>query len=151
MASKNRARVSGSKKSPWIRRIKQGLILFATFILIAGSILGILYNKAYNDAKEAMGDLQSRIDSVNKKASKIVSADGEVLYSVSSEFRIPLKLSQIPKPVRNAVLAAEDKRFYQHSGVDMTSMARIVFVAAEKRHLSPVSYTHLTLPTNREV
>ena len=136
MASKNRARVSGSKKSPWIRRIKQGLILFATFILIAGSILGILYNKAYNDAKEAMGDLQSRIDSVNKKASKIVSADGEVLYSVSSEFRIPLKLSQIPKPVRNAVLAAEDKRFYQHSGVDMTSMARIVFVAAEKRHLS---------------
>ena len=136
MASKNRPRAGGTKKSPWVRRIKQGLLLLATLVLIVGSVLGILYNRAYNDAKDAMGDLQTRIDSVNKKSSKIVSADGEVLYSVSSEYRIPLKLSQIPKFVRSAVLAAEDKRFYQHSGVDMTSMARILFVAAEKRHLS---------------
>ncbi len=91
---------------------------------------------ALKDAKEAMVDLQLHIDSVNKPTSKILSADGEVLSSVSSEVRIPLKLSQIPKQVQNAVVAAEDKRFYHHSGVDMTSLARILFLAAERRKVS---------------
>ena len=136
MASKNRPRATGNRKSPWVRRIKQGLILFASVVLIAASILGILYNNAYNDAKEAMLDLQKHIDSVNKPTSKILSSDGEVLFSVSSEYRIPLKLSQIPKFVQNAVLAAEDKRFYKHTGVDMTALARIVFVAAGKHRVS---------------
>lgn len=75
-----------------------------------------------------MNDLQKRIDSVNKLTSKIVSKDGEVLFSVSSENRIPLKLEQIPKFVQNAVIAAEDKRFYKHTGVDVTSILRSVFV-----------------------
>ncbi len=83
-----------------------------------------------------MNDLQKRIDQVNRPTSKIMSADGQLLFSVSAENRIPLKLPQIPKFVRNAVLAAEDKRFYQHSGVDFTAFARIIFVNTKAGKLS---------------
>lgn len=103
---------------------------------LAASVLGVIFLISLNDAKEAMNDLQKRIDLVNRPTSKILSADGEVLFSVTSEYRIPLKLSQIPKHVQDAVLAAEDKRFYKHSGVDMMSLVRVTFLAAKDRKLS---------------
>lgn len=84
-----------------------------------------------------MVDLEKRIDSgMSTPTTRILSRDGQVLFSVSKESRTPLKLDQIPKFVRNAVLAAEDHRFYQHSGVDLTSMARIVFVDMRGHKLS---------------
>lgn len=136
MATQNRPRQIGNKKSPWVRRLKRIVLSVLIIVTFAASILGIVFLGAYNDAKEAMVDLQKHIDSVNKLKSKIVSSDGEVLYSTTSEDRIPLKLSQIPKFVQNAVLAAEDKRFYQHSGVDTISMVRIVLLAAEHRKIA---------------
>lgn len=83
-----------------------------------------------------MNDLQKRIDGVNKPTTQMVDRNGVVLFSVSSENRIPLKLSEIPKFVRNAVLAAEDVRFYEHTGVDLKSMLRTVFVDVRGRRLS---------------
>jgi len=136
VASKNLPRNSKKRRPPWVRFLKQGLVLFATLIFLGISVLGFFYFNARRDAEDAMNDLQKRIDSVNKPTSKILSRDGVVLFSVSTENRIPLKLSQIPKFVQNAVIAAEDRRFYKHTGVDLTSIARVIFVDMRGRKLS---------------
>ncbi len=136
MASTTLPRSSKKRKSPWVRLLKQALVLFATILLIGASVLGFFYFNAKKDAEDKMNDLQARIDSVNKPTTKILSRDGVVLYSVSTENRIPLKLDQIPKFVQNAVLAAEDHRFYQHTGVDMTSMMRVLMVDLKGRKLA---------------
>ena len=130
MASQNLPRKSKKQRSPWIRRLKQGLVLFLTFCLIAFSTLGFFYFNAKRDAEEAMKtDLHGIIEKgINKPTTKILSRDGIVLLTYSKENRVLLKLSEIPKFVQNAVVAAEDKRFYQHQGVDLTAMARIVLV-----------------------
>ncbi|MDR3689146.1 MAG: transglycosylase domain-containing protein [Fimbriimonas sp.] len=119
-----------------MRRLKLGILTGLMIVLVAASVVGGFFLVSLNEAKRDMADLQSRIDSVNKPTSTILSADGEVLFRVTTENRILLKLRQIPKYVQNAVLAAEDKRFYQHSGVDFWSLARAGVLAARDRRLS---------------
>ncbi len=55
------------------------------------------------------------------------SADGKVLYRAQAEYRKPAKFDEIPKHVRDATLAAEDVRFYEHQGVDFRGILRALF------------------------
>ncbi len=55
---------------------------------------------------------------------RIVAADGRLLATLQEENRRPLRLADVPVPVRRAVLAAEDEDFYRHAGVDPLAMAR---------------------------
>jgi penicillin-binding protein 1A len=55
---------------------------------------------------------------------RIFSSDGVLLGEFGEERRNFLPISQIPKVMQDAVLAAEDARFYQHSGVNYISVIR---------------------------
>jgi penicillin-binding protein 1A len=55
---------------------------------------------------------------------RIHAADGELLGEYARERRLYLPIQTIPKLVTNAFLAAEDKNFYEHGGIDYTGMAR---------------------------
>lgn len=54
----------------------------------------------------------------------IYSADGEVIGIYGEQRREFTKIGDFPEALRNAVIAAEDKRFYQHWGVDVWGVAR---------------------------
>jgi membrane peptidoglycan carboxypeptidase len=56
----------------------------------------------------------------------IYAADGKTALATIwlDENRRVVRLKDIPKRVRNAVLAIEDDRFYQHDGVDFRGIAR---------------------------
>ncbi|MGQ9556402.1 MAG: PBP1A family penicillin-binding protein [Desulfurispora sp.] len=55
----------------------------------------------------------------------IYDAQGNVLYELHGEInRVPVELEQIPLPVRQAFIAIEDERFYQHPGVDIKAIFR---------------------------
>lgn len=56
----------------------------------------------------------------------IKAADGAVLQQLGSATRQKLTIKQIPDRVIKAFLAAEDRRFYQHNGVDYQSIVRAV-------------------------
>ena len=53
-----------------------------------------------------------------RQTSKLYAADGKFIAELGLERRTLLKIDQIPPLVRNAFVMVEDKRFYQHSGVD---------------------------------
>ena len=62
-----------------------------------------------------------------RQTSKLYAADGTFITEIGLERRTLLKLSDIPKPVRQAFVTTEDKRFYMHHGIDW---ARVFGAAA---------------------
>ena len=63
-------------------------------------------------------------------ASEIYSADNVLLGKFFIEDRSNSSFEELPKHLVDALIATEDVRFYNHSGIDL-------------RSLTPVSYTHL--------
>ena len=59
---------------------------------------------------------------------RIYSSDGEVLDELFFEKRIFVSLDQIPNNMKNAVIASEDRRFYDHWGIDSKSILRAIVV-----------------------
>jgi len=56
--------------------------------------------------------------------SQIRAADGTLLATLFEENRVQLAGSAIPQIMKNAVVAVEDARFYEHAGVDAKAIAR---------------------------
>ncbi|WP_333693308.1 penicillin-binding protein 1A [Flavobacterium sp.] len=61
-------------------------------------------------------------------ATEIISSDGVVIGKFYKENRSPVKFEELPKHLVDALIATEDERFYEHSGID----ARRTFGAAVK-------------------
>jgi len=57
---------------------------------------------------------------------KVYSKDGQLIAEFGEQRRIPIAVHQIPPLLIKAVLAAEDKRFFAHSGVDLKRLMRAV-------------------------
>src|SRR5437899_1581141 len=62
---------------------------------------------------------------------RIHAADGALLGEYARERRLYLPIQAVPKLVTNAFLAAEDKNFYEHGGIDYSGMARAALVYAQ--------------------
>ncbi len=56
--------------------------------------------------------------------STVLAADGSVLTSYYNQYRTPIPLAQMGKWVPKALVAIEDKRFYQHGAIDITGTLR---------------------------
>jgi penicillin-binding protein 1A len=55
---------------------------------------------------------------------RIYSAEGTLLGEFGQERRALVKISEVPQLMKNAILAAEDERFYEHGGVDYIGVLR---------------------------
>jgi len=64
----------------------------------------------------------------NQLSTQLISADGVILQNYfSSEDRVNVRLNDISPYVIDGLIATEDRRFYQHSGVDLGAMASLAF------------------------
>ncbi|HIA95166.1 MAG TPA: PBP1A family penicillin-binding protein [Candidatus Marinimicrobia bacterium] len=59
---------------------------------------------------------------------RIYSVDGKVLNELFIQKRVFVELDKIPTHMQNAVVASEDRRFYDHWGLSLRSVARAVVV-----------------------
>ena len=55
---------------------------------------------------------------------RVYSSEGLLIGEFGEERRAVVAISAVPKPMRDAILAAEDERFYQHGGVDYVGVIR---------------------------
>ncbi|PYF03570.1 penicillin-binding protein 1A [Rhodopseudomonas faecalis] len=62
---------------------------------------------------------------------RVHAADGSLLGEYSRERRLYLPIQAVPKMVINAFLAAEDKNFYEHGGIDYQGLARAALLYAQ--------------------
>ena len=58
---------------------------------------------------------------------KVFTQDGKLITEFGEKKRIPLALSEVPSTLLDAILAAEDDRFYSHQGVSVKALGRATF------------------------
>jgi len=99
-----------------------GTILFVVAICAAAGLLWH-YSKSLPDYSQ-LQDYEPAV------MTRVHAADGSLLAEYARERRLYLPIQAIPKLVTNAFIAAEDKNFYEHGGVDFSGIARaaVVFV-----------------------
>lgn len=103
-----------SKSAAWL------LALIGTVAVGVVMLVAIALAVAYPNLPEVSGLMDYR----PKLPMRIFSADGVLLGEYGEERRNFVPLAQIPKVMQEAVLASEDARFYQHSGVDIKGVFR---------------------------
>ena len=62
----------------------------------------------------------------NKLATQVIAENGEVLTTFHIENRTYVAYDELSPYLVNAAVATEDARFYEHSGIDMKSLARVL-------------------------
>ena len=98
-------------------------------ILLGGSLVLGMFG-AYQYLHPSLPDVASIRDIQLQVPLRVYSRDGRLIAQFGEQRRIPLPYEAIPKQMVNAVLAAEDDGFFQHSGVDYPGLLR-----ATARHL----------------
>lgn len=107
------------------RRLRPGRLLFliAAFFVLIGGFASLGYF-AY-----AMSDMPA-FDPVrleNMVPTSIYDKDGNLVTRIGTENREPIKLNEVPTVVKDAFLAIEDDRFYDHHGINFRSFGRALF------------------------
>ena len=72
-------------------------------------------------------------------ATEILSSDGKTLGKFYNENRTPVKYDDLPQNLIDAVVATEDRRFYDHSGIDVRGTARAVAYMGSKGGASTIT------------
>lgn len=115
------------KKNWWLWVCDHALPLLAAFIVFVGislTTLGILvYKRIYPSWKWAHEFDISHVTSM-PATTMIYDRHGYILQRIYEENRLPVRQEQIPEQLRQAVIASEDKRFYQHHGYDSVAIFR---------------------------
>ena len=85
-----------------------------------------------------------------RQTSKLYAADGRFIAELGLERRTLLKLDQIPPVVRNAFVATEDKRFYEHKGLDFQSIPRAILTDIRRRSFAE-GFSTITMQLARNI
>jgi penicillin-binding protein 1A len=122
--SNKKEKVKFSKKHPKLTIFLRLLILLIVILAVIGTgvVVGMLYGGLGDDFEITKEELV-----IGSSNSIILDKDGNKLAELSGdENRKIIKLDQMPKNLKNAYVAIEDERFYDHSGVDFKRTAAAI-------------------------
>ena len=121
----------------WFRRRDHNIFTNATSLLICGLLAGVVVAAAAFPAAAMTGlaakaggqtfaDLPSELKEFSSpQITRVYAADGKTQIALFyDEFRSDVPLKDISKHMQTAILAAEDRKFYDHKGVDLKGVAR---------------------------
>jgi len=115
-----------------ISRLNRRLRIAATVIVSLAGLIGLAFLSTYYYLKPTLPDVAVLRDVRLQVPLRVFSRDGRLLAQIGDQRRVPVTWEEIPSVVVEAVLAAEDDRFFQHPGVDWQGVVRAVVVAAVK-------------------
>ena len=122
MASSSRTRGRGTKDRPtgW-RRGRRWLLVALVIVGVLGAAFGLLAFYLVFSSVPLPDDIDAR-------SSLVFDIDGEEVGTLASELtREDVPLASLPEHVPAAVIAAEDRGFYEHRGISITGIARALF------------------------
>ncbi|MEW5909721.1 MAG: penicillin-binding protein 1A [Thermodesulfobacteriota bacterium] len=97
------------------------IILILLVILSAAGGVGI---GAFFALTADLPQIRGLQDYKPSAVTKIFSSDSVLLAELFQEKRNPVPLSQIPRNLKSAIIATEDRNFYQHTGIDVKGIVR---------------------------
>jgi penicillin-binding protein 1A len=113
-----------------VTTLNRRLRIAATVIVSIAGLIGLAFLATFYYLKPTLPDVAVLRDVRLQVPLRVFSRDGKLLAQIGEQRRVPVTWEQIPPVVVQAVLAAEDDRFFQHPGVDWQGIARAVMVAA---------------------
>lgn len=96
------------------------------FIAVGGLACCALLALAIALIYPALPSLDALTDYRPKQPLRVYSSDGYLISEFGEERRKFIPIDKIPKNIKDAVLAIEDRRFYEHGGIDYHGMARAI-------------------------
>src|SRR2546429_6476620 len=104
------------------------LVRFLGFLFAAGTVLFLVGVAAaagliWHFSRD-LPDYSQLQDYEPPVMTRVHASDGSLLGEYSKERRLYLPIQAVPEMVINAFLAAEDKNFYEHGGLDFSGLAR---------------------------
>jgi len=96
------------------------VLLVLAAVLAAGLLAGYAAVVAY----PSLPSLEALTDYRPKIPLQIFSSEGELIGEFGEERRALVRIKDVPKAMRDAIISAEDERFYEHGGIDYIGVAR---------------------------
>ena len=96
------------------------------FLVGVGAAAGLLWHYSKD-----LPDYSQLQDYEPPVMTRVHASDGSLLAEYAHERRLYLPIQAIPKLVTNAFIAAEDKNFYEHPGIDFSGIARAGWVMVQ--------------------
>lgn len=128
-------RNSKMKKKKRKNKSKVWLISGAVIVIILGIFIAYIYS--------GLPSLEELENPKPQLASKVFSADGELLGQYFIENRIETTIDSLPDHLINALVATEDRQFYNHWGVDVSrffkAMVKNLFSLSLKEGASTIT------------
>ena len=115
--------VADRLRSGWSRRSVRLAVVFAALVPLLAAT-GIV-RSVYFD-RSGLPDLDAFIRFEPPTTGEVYDAQGKVLIQLAREYRQVVSYDEVPLIVRQAILAAEDKNFLSHSGVEYGALPRVV-------------------------
>src|SRR6266704_1744623 len=113
-----------SGRRRWLRII---LMLVGIGSLILASAAGVAALWAFTILPRSLPSVKTLETFQPIQGTKVYDDNDELLTELHVERRIFVPIAHIPRSLRDAVLATEDRRFYQHWGIDPIGIARAVW------------------------
>ena len=113
-------------------RVFRFVALFVSTVLIGGAALGasialiVPAAHGYTKAVTPLGPLNIKLNQPAVR-SEVFDRYGHVMTTLFDQDRAPVKLKDVPKDLVDAVIAIEDRKFYEHHGVDYAGSFRALF------------------------
>ncbi|AYV93001.1 penicillin-binding protein, 1A family [Fusobacterium necrophorum subsp. funduliforme ATCC 51357] len=112
------------------------IIKYIFLLACLGAVgIGILIFGIIMKYKMELPDVQELVENYEVSAPSIIyDRNGEVVDTLYQEARDNVSLEEIPEYSKQAFLAIEDKRFYEHHGIDPRGLLRALFVNLRSGH-----------------
>src|SRR5512134_3224477 len=104
----------------WLRFVAFPLAVLAGLVVAGVLALGLVVVLAYPQlpSLEALTAYQPKVPL------RIYTAEGILIGEFGEERRSVISITEVPQQLKNAVIAAEDERFYEHPGIDYVGVMR---------------------------
>jgi penicillin-binding protein 1A len=107
----------------WLRFLTFPLALIGGLLAAAVCLVGLVVALAYPN----LPSLDTLTDYQPKVPLRIYTVEGVLIGEFGEERRVLVDIKDVPPTLTNAIIAAEDERFYQHSGIDYHGVARAAY------------------------
>src|SRR6202162_4612015 len=121
--AKAAARGFRSSRYVKLRRSFAAGLLVCTLMTV--TVVGVGLHHVYFD-RTNLPDLEAFVHFDFPGIGHVYDINGQPLMEMATEYRWTSKYEDIPPVVRDAILAAEDKNFFSHSGVDYSCIPRVL-------------------------
>jgi len=118
-----RAFVAGRLRCAWLRRILLFVAVPLALLLLLLSA-GFIYHIYFD--RSGLPDIEGFIRFEPPTTGRVYDAQGKVLIELAREYRRVVSFDEVPVILRQAILAAEDRNFFFHSGVEYRALPRVV-------------------------